>query len=94
MEKAKILINKPVYLGLSMLQLSKTVIYEFWYDYVKPNYSEQAKPCCMDTNSFILYIKTDDIYKDIAEIADTKFGTSNYELKRPLHKKGTIKLLV
>ena len=61
MEKAKILINKPVYLGLSMLQLSKTVIYEFWYDYEKPNYSEQAKPCCMDTNSFILYIKTDDI---------------------------------
>ena len=94
MKKAKILINKPVYLGLSMLQLSKTVIYEFWYDYVKPNYSEQTKPCCMDTDSFILYIKTDDIYKDIAEIADTRFGTSNYELKRPLQKKGTIKLLV
>ena len=48
----------------------------------------------MDTDSFILYIKTDDIYKDIAEIADTRFGTSNYELKRPLQKKGTIKLLV
>ena len=48
----------------------------------------------MDTNSFILYIKTDDIYKDIAKIAYTRFGTSNYELKRPLQKKGTIKLLV
>ena len=58
--------NKPVYLGLSILELSKILIYEFWYDYVEPNYGEKAKLCYMDTDSFIVYIKTDDIYKDIA----------------------------
>ena len=59
--------NKPVYLGLAILDLSKTVIYEFWYDYLKPKYGENAKLCYMDTDSFIVHIKTDDIYKDIAE---------------------------
>ena len=54
--------NRPVYLGLSILEISKTVIYEFWYDYVKLKYGEKAKLCYMDTDSFIVYIKTDDIY--------------------------------
>ena len=54
MRKTQILINKPVYLGLSILDLSKTVMYEFWYDYVKPKYGENEKPCYMDTNSFIV----------------------------------------
>ena len=77
---------KPVYLGLSILELSKIVMYEFWYDFVKPKYGEKAKLYYMDTESFILYIKTDDIYKDIAEDAETRFDTSNYELNRPLPK--------
>ena len=68
MKKTQILMNKPVYLGLSMLELSKTVIYEFWYDYVKSKYSENAKPCHMDTDSFIVHLKTDDIYKDIVKM--------------------------
>ena len=72
--------NKPVYLGLSILDLSITVMYEFWYDYVKPKYGEKAKLCYMDTDSFIVHVKTDDIYKDIAEDVQTKFDTSNYEL--------------
>ena len=59
--------NKRVYLGLSILELSKILMYEFWYDYVKPKYGEKAKLCQMDTYSFIVYIKTDDIYKDIVE---------------------------
>ena len=59
--------NKPVYLGLAILDLSKTVIYEFWYDYLKPKYGENAKLCYMDTDSFIVHIKTYDIYKDIAK---------------------------
>ena len=58
MRKTQILINKPVYLGLSILDLSNTVIYEFWYDYVKPKYDENAKLCYMDADSFIIHIKT------------------------------------
>ena len=53
-----------------MLGLSKILMYEFWYDYVKPNYGEKTKLCYMDTDSFIVYIKTEDIYKDIAEDVD------------------------
>ena len=68
MRKNQILMNKPAYLGLSILDLSKTAMYEFWYDYVKPKYCEDAKMCYMDTESFIVYI---DIYKDIAEDVET-----------------------
>ena len=78
---------KPVYLGLSILELSKIVMYEFWYDFVKPKYGEKAKLQYMDTESFILYIKTDDIYKDIAEDAETRLNVSNYELDRSLPKR-------
>ena len=77
---------KPVYLGLSILELSKIVMYEFWYDFVKPKYGEKAKLYYMDTESFILYIKTD-IYKDIAEDAETRLNVSNYELDRSLPKR-------
>ena len=59
--------NKPVYLGLSILNLSKTVMYEFWYDYLKPKYGENVKLCYIDTDSFIVHVKTDYIYKDIAK---------------------------
>ena len=50
--------NKPVYLGLSILEISKIAMYEFCYDYVEPKYGEKAKLCYMDTDSFIVYIKT------------------------------------
>ena len=53
--------NKPFYLGLSILELSKILMYEFQYDYVKPKYDEKVKLCYMDTNTFIVYIKADDI---------------------------------
>ena len=56
MKKTQILMNKPVYLGLSILDLSKTVMYEFWYDYVKPKYGENAKLCYMDTDSLIVHV--------------------------------------
>ena len=72
MNKTEIFMNQPVYIGLSILELSKVLMYEFWYDYVKPKYSEKAKLCCMDTDSFIVYIKTDDIYKGIAEDVETR----------------------
>ena len=80
--KTQILVNKPVHLGLSILDLSKTVMYEFWCDYVKPKYGENAKPCYMDTDSFIVHVKTDDIYKDIVEDVETRFDTSSFELDR------------
>ena len=69
--------NKPVYLVLSILELSKILMYDFWYDYLKPKYSEKAKCCYMDTDSFIVQIKTDDIYKDTAKDVETRFDTSN-----------------
>ena len=78
--------NKSVYLGPSILELSKIVIYEFRYDYMKPKYEEKGKLCYMDTESFIVYVKADDIHEDIAEDVETRFDTSNYELDRPLPK--------
>ena len=86
MEKTEILMNKPVCLGLSILELSKILMYEFWYDYVKPKYGKKEKSCYMDTDSFIVYIKTDDIYNDIEEDVETRFDTSNYELEKLLPK--------
>ena len=86
MKKMQIFMNKPVYLGLSILELNKMLMYEFWHDYVKPKYGEKTKLCSMDTESFIVYIKTNDIYKDIAEDIETRFDISNYELDTPLPK--------
>ena len=59
---------------------------EFWYDYVKPKYDEKTKLCYMDIDSFIVYTKTDDTSKDIAEDVETRFDSSNYELEGPLPK--------
>ena len=78
--------NKPVYLGLSVLELSKILTYEFWYDYVKQKYGENAKLSYMDMDSFMVYMKIDYIYKDIAKDVETRCETSNYELDRPLPK--------
>ena len=78
--------NKPVYLGLSILDLSKTVMYEFWYDYIKPKHGEKARLCYINANSFIIYVRRDGIYKGIAEDVERKSDTLNYELNRPLPK--------
>ena len=86
MRKTRILMRKPVYLGLSMLDLSKTVMYEFWYDYIKPKYGKNAKPYYLNTEGFIVHAKTDNIYKDIAEDVETRPDTLNFELDRPLSK--------
>ena len=86
MKKTEILMNRPVCLGLSILELSKILMYEFRYDYVKLKYGEKTKLYYMDTDSFIVYRKTDDIYKDIARDVETRFNTSNYKLDRPLSK--------
>ena len=59
MKKTKVEMNKPIYLGLSILEISKTLMCEFWYDYMKPKYGDNVKLCYMDTNSFIMHIKTE-----------------------------------
>ena len=71
--------NKRVYLSLSKLEISKTLMYEFWYDYTKPQYQNNAKLCYMDTDSFTIHIKTEHVYENIAEDVEKRFYTSNYD---------------
>ena len=84
MKKTNVKMNKPVYLGLPILEISKTLMYEFWYYYMKSKYGNNVKLCYMDTASFIMHIKTEDFYKDIANDVEKRFDRSNYELNRPL----------
>ena len=84
MKKTKVKMNKPIYLSLSILEISKTLMYEFWYDYMKPKYNDNVKLCYTDTDSFIINIKTNDFYEDIASDVENSFDTLNYEVKRPL----------
>ena len=76
--------NKLVYRDLLILEISKTLMYEFWYDYMKPKYGDNVKLCYMDTECFIMHIKTEDFYKDMANDVEKRFDTSNYEDKTPL----------
>ena len=75
--------NKLNYLGMSVLDISKTM-YDFWYDYIKPKYQGKAKLCYMDTDSFFIYVKTEDFYEDIANDVKEWFDTSNYDNNRLL----------
>ena len=84
MNKTKVKMNKAIYLGLSILEISKLLMYEFRYDYMKPKYGDNVKLCYMDTDSFIMNIKTEDFYKDIANDVEKRFDTSNCECNRPL----------
>ena len=84
MKKTKVKMNKPIYLGLSILEISKILMYEFWYDYMKLKYGNDVKLCYMDTDSFIMNIKTNDFYEDIANNVENRFDTTNYEVNRPL----------
>ena len=80
-----VVMNKPVYLGQAILDLSKTIMYEFHYDYMKRKYSDnKVKLCYMDTDSLIYSIRTEDFYRDIAEDVEARFDTSGYVPDRPL----------
>ena len=72
-------VKKPIYLGMSKLDNSKTLIYEFWYDYVKPKYKDKAKLCYMDTDSFVIHIFTEDFFEDIFDDVKRWFDTSEYD---------------
>ena len=86
MKKTKVKMNKPVYLGMSILDISKTFMYKFWYDYIKPKYEDRAKLCYTDTDSFIIHIITEDFFEDISNDVEVWYDTSNYDEndKRPL----------
>ena len=86
MRKTKVVLNKPIYLGQAIFDISKTLMYEFWYDYLKPKYGKKTRLCYMDMDSFIMHIETEDFYTDIANDVDRWFDTSNYDKNdnRPL----------
>ena len=71
--------NKAVYLGMSILDISKTLMYKFWYDYIKPKYEDRAKLCYTDTDSFIIHIITEDFFVHISDDVERWFHTSNYD---------------
>ena len=73
--------NQPIYLGQTILDISKTLKYEFWYDYINPKFDDKARLCYMDTDSFVMHIKTEDFFKDIADDVERWFDTSNYDEK-------------
>ena len=78
MGKREITMNKPVYLGQAILALSKTLMYEFHYHYMRPKYDSKAKLCYMDTGSFVYEIETEDFYRNIAKDVKKRFDTSGY----------------
>ena len=83
MEKATVKLNKPIYLGMSILDLSKTLMYRFHYEYVKPKWENKAKLLFTDTDSLCYEIETDDVHKDISENVSEWFDTSNYDKDHP-----------
>ena len=94
MKKTKVRMNKRIYLRQAILDLSKTLTCEFWYEYIKPLYSDKARLCYTDTDKFIMHIKTEDFYQDISNDIDKWFDTSNFNkndnrlLKIGVNKKG------
>ena len=64
-KKTRVKMIKPLYLGMSILNISKILMYKFWYEYIRPKYGDRVKLCYTDTDSFITYIKTEDFFEDI-----------------------------
>ena len=84
MKKTSVKINKPIYLGLATLSLRKILMYDYWYNEMKPKYEDRIRLCYMDTDSFIMHVKTEDFHKDIADDVEKKYDISNYTVERPL----------
>ena len=86
MKKTFVEMIKPLYLGMSILDISKKLMHEFWYDYIQPKYGDRAKLCYTDTDSFVIYIKSKDFFEDSSNDVERWFDTSNYDEndRRPL----------
>ena len=86
MKKTKVKMTKPLYFGMSILDISKILMYNFWYDYFKPKYGDKAKLCYTDTDSFLIHIITDNFFEDIYNDIEVWYDTFNYDKndKRPL----------
>ena len=86
MKKTEVKMNKPVYLGLAILDISKALMYGFWYDYIQLKYGDKARACYTDTDSLAIYVETEDSYKDNAGDVEKWFDTSDYDKndERPL----------
>ena len=93
MKKVKVNMNKPIYLEMSILDISKLPMYEFWYSYLKPKYKENLTLCSMDTDSFIFNVKTKDWYKHISNDVEKRFDTSGIQKHVPLKKNINEKVL-
>ena len=78
--------NKPVYLGMSILDISKMLMYKFWYGYVKPKYEDRSKLCYTDTDSFIIHIITEDFFVDISDDVEWWFDTSMMKMIKDLFR--------
>ena len=81
MKKKRVKLNKPLYLGMSILETSKILMYEFWYNYILPKHGDRAKLCYTDTDCFIIYIKTEDFFEGISNDFEKWFHPSNYNKK-------------
>ena len=75
MKEARVKMAKPLYLGISILDISKILMYEFWYGYIRPKYGNKAKLCYTDTDSFVIYIKTENFFEDISNNVERWFDT-------------------
>ena len=86
MKKTRVKIIKPLYLGITILDITKILMYKFWYEYIRSKYGDRAKLCYPDTDSFITYIKTEDFFEDISSDVEKWYDTSDYDKndKKPL----------
>ena len=78
-KKTRVKMTKPLYLGMSISDISKILMYEFWYGYIIPKYGDRVKLYYTDTDSFIIYIKTKDFFEDISNDVERWYDTSNYD---------------
>ena len=84
MNKTEVKMNKPLYLSLSIPDISRIVMYGYWYDYTKPKYRDKAKLTYTNMDSIIVHVKSEEVYADLSGDGRKRFESSNYEVDSPL----------